>query len=288
MKVPTSVGLRLSMGPLTSEHRPASQSIKLSALMATTIIYAITCLTRSLSVHSKLAEQRSSNRALDTLALILALAIPRARGRPCRGAGWYAADSRRKRHKRFERALIMAKKRRRQATTRTSSPPKTFVEEVPNMELPPDFSESRMFIVPDNWNPPTCIGEAAAPPCSRDTPGPRDAPNEELTTCLVQEEPPESTTDSQSKREKQGRRNTDAKPNSPPSPPFLHLKLIFEVRSLVDDQIFRAIRVSQRVDMLYAAYSSATPRRQCPNCAQRYVIPASSGKAKDAYEDSGE
>jgi hypothetical protein len=83
----------------------------------------------------------------------------------------------------------------------------------------------------------------------------------------------------------------DAKPKTPPSPPLLHpehLQLIFEVRSLVDDQIFRAVCVSQRLDMLYAAYSSATPRRQCPTCAQPYVIPASSGKATDAYEDFGE
>jgi hypothetical protein len=111
MKVPTSIGLCLSMGPLTSEHRLASQSIKLSALMAAAIIYALTRLTGSLSVSSKLAGQRSSSSALDTLALILALAMPWARGRPHRGAGWYAANSRRKRHKRFEQAVIMAKKR---------------------------------------------------------------------------------------------------------------------------------------------------------------------------------
>jgi hypothetical protein len=83
----------------------------------------------------------------------------------------------------------------------------------------------------------------------------------------------------------------DDKPQTPPSPPLLHpehLQLIFEVRSLVDDQIFRAVCVSQRLDMLYAAYSSATPRRQFPTCAQLYVIPASDGKATDAHEDFGE
>jgi hypothetical protein len=108
---------------------------------------------------------------------------------------------------------------------------------------------------------------------------------------LVEEEPPEDTTESQPNREQPGRREMDDKPQMPPSPPLLHpehLQLIFEVRSLVDDQIFRAVCVSQRLDMLYAAYSSATPRRQCPTCAQPYVIPASGGKATDAHEDFGE
>jgi hypothetical protein len=123
------------MGPLTSEHRPAIQSIKLVALMAATIIYVITHLTGSLRVHSKLAEKSRSSSAFDTLALILTLAMPWARGRPRRGADWYAADSRRKRHKRFEWALLLAKKRRRWATIVMRSPPRTFIEEISNMEL---------------------------------------------------------------------------------------------------------------------------------------------------------
>lgn len=159
------------------------------------------------------------------------------------------------------------------------------------MELPPDFSKSRMFTVPDNWNPPACIAEAAPLPSLRETHGPNDAPNEEFVTCLVEEELLESTTESQSQRKMQGHQEMDAKTKSPPPPPLLHpehLNLIFEVCSLVDDQIFRAVRVSQRLDMLYAAYSSATPRRQCPTCAQPYVIPVNSGKAKDGCEDSSE
>jgi hypothetical protein len=123
MKALTSVGLRLSMGPLTSEHRPASQSIKLSALMAATIVYVIIRLTGTLRMHSKLAEQSRNRRAGDILALVLILTMPRARGRPRRGAGWYAAESREKRHKRFERALLLAKRKRRRETIATSSPP---------------------------------------------------------------------------------------------------------------------------------------------------------------------
>jgi hypothetical protein len=56
------------------------------------------------------------------------------------------------------------------------------------------------------------------------------------------------------------------------SPPLLHpdhLKLIFEMHSLVDDQAFRTTRLHQRLDLLYAAYSNAIPRRQCPTYAQQ-------------------
>jgi hypothetical protein len=54
---------------------------------------------------------------------------------------------------------------------------------------------------------------------------------------------------------------------------------------MVDDHIFRAIHINQRLDMLYAAYSSATPRRQCPTCAQVYAIPVRHSKEKDDHED---
>jgi hypothetical protein len=84
------------MGPLMHEHRPASQSIKLSTLMVAAIVYAIIHLTGTLRVHSKLTEQSRNSSAGDTLALILILTMPRVRGRPRRGADWYAVDYRRK------------------------------------------------------------------------------------------------------------------------------------------------------------------------------------------------
>jgi hypothetical protein len=252
---------------------------------------SLSVLTGPLRMQLKLVEQSKNRSAGGILALALTLTMPRARGRPRRGAGWYAVDSRRKRHKRFERALLLAKRKRRGEAIATSSPPRTYVEEDLSIELPPDFSESRMFIVPDNWDPPACFGEAAPPPSLKETRVPSDAPNAEFDTCLVEEELPECTVDSQPQRKTQGHQETEAETKSPPSPPFLHpehLNLIFEVRSLVDDQIFRAVRVSQRLDMLYAAYSRATPRRQCPTCAQPYVIPVNGGKAKEGCEDSGE
>ena len=81
-----------------------------------------------------------------------------------------------------------------------------------------------------------------------------------------------------------GRLGRDEKQPRPPSPPLLlleQLQLIFEVRSLVDDQIFRAVCVSQRLDMLYAAYSNDTPKRQCPTCAQPFAIPVHAEEMKD-------
>jgi hypothetical protein len=79
--------------------------------MAATITYAFARLTRNLSVRLKLSKQRGSSSVLGTMALILALSMPQVRWRPRRGASWYAVESRRKRHRRFERAMIMAKKR---------------------------------------------------------------------------------------------------------------------------------------------------------------------------------
>jgi len=285
----TSTGLRSLMGLRMSFHRVDSQSIKLSALMAAIIIYASSSIARNLRVSSTLVEQRCSCGVFGVLALLLAPAMPRLRGKLCRGAGWYAADSRRKRHRNFQRAVSMVRQRRHRVNMAASSPPRTFVEEDPDLELPPDFSESKMFTVPYNWDPPTCFAAAEALPRSTGVPGPCAAQNDEHTTCVVEEEPPNNPIELQTNTEASGRRETKNELQTLPSPPLLHpehLQLIFEVRSLVDDQLFRAVCVGQRLDMLYAAYSNATPRQQCPTCSQPFAIPASSGKAKEAHEDS--
>jgi hypothetical protein len=49
----TSVGLHLLTGPLTRENRPASQSIKLSALMAAATIYVLINLLGTLRIVEK-------------------------------------------------------------------------------------------------------------------------------------------------------------------------------------------------------------------------------------------
>jgi hypothetical protein len=293
-----SVGLHLLMRPLTRASRPASQSIKTAALMAIATIFSLISFLGGFGMHWKVTEPSENNSAGGILALVLVLTMPRARGRPRRGAGWYAADSRWKRHKKFERALVLAKRKRPRESKETDSPPRTYVEEIPSEELPQNFSESLMFTVPDNWNPPACFGADALPPHPRAAHGPSDTPIEEFATCLVEEELSEGNEENICKapdelkpqREQQAHQEEDDEKKSPPQPPLLHpehLNLIFEVRSMVDDQIFRVVRINQRLDMLYAAYSSATPRRQCPTCAQIYAIPVRRGKEKDDREDTG-
>jgi hypothetical protein len=69
------------------------------------------------------------------------------------------------------------------------------LEEDLSIELPPDFSESKVFTVPDNWDPPTCFVDSEALLCSKKTSGPCAAP------CLILEEPQEDTTDLQANKE---------------------------------------------------------------------------------------
>jgi hypothetical protein len=130
------------MGPLTHENRLTNQSIKLSILMDAAIVYAIIRLIGTHRLYSQLTEPSRNRSVGDILALVLILTMPRARGRPYRGAGWYAADSRRKRHKLFERALVLAKRKKCRETTTTNSPSITYVKEILTMELPPDCAKS--------------------------------------------------------------------------------------------------------------------------------------------------
>jgi hypothetical protein len=152
----------------------ASQSIKLSALMLAAMGYAFFSLNGPPTSHSNLFQQ-GKHRCAGGSAL--ALTMPRVRGRPRRGAGWYAADSRRKRHQRFSRAMLLAKKKRRGGATVANSPPRTYVEEDLSITLPLDFSESRMFVVPDNWDPPTSFGYTSTAPNLGDSPTPTIAPS---------------------------------------------------------------------------------------------------------------
>lgn len=279
------------MEPLVCEQGTTSQSIKLSTLMVAAMVYVIFRLTGPPRMNLKFVEQSRYRHAGGILALALPLTMPRERGRPRRGVGWYATDARNKRHKKFERALLLVKRKRRGESIAASSPPRTYVEEDLSLELPPDFSKSRLFIVLDNWDPPTSFGHAAPAPNLNETRGPSDALSIGFDTCQVEEELPECTVDPQMQRKMPSHKEMEVETRVPPSPPFLHpehLNLIFEVRSLVEDHIFRAIRVSQRLDMLYEAYSRATPQRQRPTCAQPYVIPVNGGKAKEGREDSDE
>lgn len=182
-----------------------------------------------------------------------------------------------------------------------------YVEETVPDERIQDYSEHLLFTVPDNWDPPTCFENDAKPPAPGMTHSSRENdPAEDYTSCYVEEElpdnteekanttsgePPEEATQQDKQQGQQGGnankskgetdaqkliRLSSAQEEWQEQPPFIHsehLELIFETRSMVEDQIFRAIQINKRLDMMYTAYSSTSPRRQCPTCAQAYTIP---------------
>jgi hypothetical protein len=61
----------------------------------------------------------------------------------------------------------------------------------------------------------------------------------------------------------------------PALPPLFNpeqLELIFELRSQMADQIHRDTLMSQRIDMLYDAFSNAPTTQRCPTCARPFVL----------------
>jgi hypothetical protein len=302
--------------PFTRARRMIAQRTNTTVLMATTLISILINNLEGFVMHLQVTKSRAEpvkNRYCDTLPAGIfrtttLLSMPRARGRPRRGAAWYAADSQRKRQKKFERAMALASRRRFRKSRRTRSPPMAYVKEITLDDSTQDYPEHLLFTVLDNWNPPACFGKDAITPAPRTKHRPRDTPDEEFTPCFVEEEtsegiegnigePPQETM----QKDRQGEHQEEAEAwveaplfytaqNSQDQPLLLHpehLELIFDIRSMVDDQIFRAIRINQRLDMIYDAHSSTTPRRQCPTCAQVYAILARSGKYEDNYEDTG-
>lgn len=91
-------------------------------------------------------------------------AMPRARGKPRRGAAWYTVESRRKRKEHFEKAMAMAARRRK---SRPRTPPMAYVEEVIPEGGQPNPPEHTLFMVPENWNPRSNFGsDSTRPPAS--------------------------------------------------------------------------------------------------------------------------
>jgi hypothetical protein len=87
---------------------------------------------------------------VDILVIALLLHMPRERGRLHRGATWYASDSCRKRHKKFEKTLAMACTQRTRKPGRTGMPPMAYVEEIiPDKPIQVPL-EHLLFTVPDN------------------------------------------------------------------------------------------------------------------------------------------
>jgi hypothetical protein len=249
------------------------------------------------------------------------LNMPRARGKPRRGAAWYSFESRRQRQKKFEKALALASSRRNRKSGRPRTPPMAYVEEITLDEAMQSHPEHPLFTVPDNWNPHTDFGNEDKIPAPGIPRGHRAThPAEEFTTCYVEEEvsccanaktdppsgaPPEEATQSNKRQahqvseanEGEGANHAQwpfplasVEGNWKDQPPFTnpgYLALIFEMRSMLDDQIFRTVQINQRLDMLYAAHSRTLPRRQCPTCAQAYAIPAGWRKHGEEDEPTG-
>jgi hypothetical protein len=200
--------------------------------------------------------------------------MPRIRGRSRRGAAWYAAQSRRKRKEAFERAIALATRRRRQRQRRPT-------RELEKGKAPMADSDSQLGL---------SRFEESAPWQQRATfglDGPSQtaaaSPDEErpYTPCYVVEElPPEPTQTAATCNEQDGnaaapeeRADTNG-PERHASGDWDLLSLLFEVRQLLGDQVFRMARLEQRIDMFYAAHSRAAQKKQCPTCARVYAFPA--------------
>jgi hypothetical protein len=234
-----------------------------------------------------------------TLVIYRTPTMPRARGKPRRGAAWYTAESRRQRKKKFEKAIAMAAIRR---STTPRMPPMAYVEEVIPEDGLESFPEHTLFTVPDNWNPPSEFGSDSKPPPVSILPGPSATSLEEpYPTCYVEEEiPPEPPMEAALQaHNQQAHTHHEAAETIPPvsidshrqeQPLFAdsgYLTLIFELRSLLDDQIFRLARIDQRLDLLFAAHSRTLPKRQCPTCAQTYAFPAGWRQHEDEDKRAG-
>jgi hypothetical protein len=262
------------MEPLARGWGTEGQCIQFMALMYIAVPGTVHCYhqgSRPPTLLSTLPQLVQLHRA-DSLTLLFIM--PRIRGRPRRGTGWRAPETRRKRHQRFVRAFQAAKKNRRGGATFAPLSPRTLLEEdLPMIPVVPTTHS----VTPTTASTPDNL------------PQPDTTLSEFYAACIVEEEPPDlSATEHKhgpppecTTREPE-LNNEDVNPEriSPPPPSMLHhdhLQLIFDLRSLVDDQAFRTVSISQRLDMLFAAYSEASPRRQCPTCAQPFTLPGNGG-----------
>jgi len=178
--------------------------------------------------------------------------------------------------------VTLVRRRRRQVIQEVDSPPGTIVAEDSSIQLPPDFSNKKMVTFPDDWDPHARVFRPGIAPPSRTSfdscvKASSDPSSEH---CIIEEE---KSLDADTAQDAEWQGNDD-KQTRPPSPPLLlpeQLQLIFELRGIAEDQIFRAVCASQRMDMLYAAYSNASPKRLCPTCVQPFAIPARAAEARD-------
>jgi hypothetical protein len=250
----------------TSARDSIRQRTQLSNLMAFMTIFGLI----NPAASSIILDQPSVQS--DFSILLSVPAMPRLRGKPRRGARWYAAASRRKRHRDFQRALSLAKRRRRQASRAVNSPPSTVIEEGPSTQLPLDFSNQRLVTYPDDWDPLARVFRIAPPSSTASEQAMESDPGP--APCTIEEE---QETEVEPVQHEESQCPVDA-------PPLEHLPLIFDLRSLVEDLNFRVVCTNQRLDLLLTAHSCASPKQRCPTCAQPYAIPT---RAPTAQADEG-
>ena len=217
--------------------------------------------------HSPLAEP------LHLLALPRRFAMPRLKGTPRRGAAWQAAKSRRKRQVMFEKSMAIAARRRR---TRGWA---IIEEEIPDegQDAPPALN----FVSAHFDQANTLAGASGR--SNRDDSG-KDEP---YSPCYIAEEPPpEPTRPDHGEHRQKANAGTNPAQSHPAAGDYL--SLIFDVRHLLDDLVFRTGRLEQRMDLFFAAHSRATQKKQCPTCARPYAFPARwrHTEAADIHMDS--
>jgi hypothetical protein len=148
------------------------------------------------------------------------------------------------------------------------------VEEVipdEGLESPPEHT---LFTVPDNWNPRSHFGLVSTPGMASGTSNQGDNSIERpYAPCYVEEEVPPEPTRGDAGDKAQGA-TADTSHAQPPSVDGGYLNLIFDMRNLLEDQVFRIVRLEQRLDMFFSVHSRATPKKQCPTCARAYAFPA--------------
>jgi hypothetical protein len=123
------------------------QSIKLSALMFFSalgyVFYSPAGYGYVYDFYASLPQPAQHCRAG---GFAFAFTMPRIRGQPRR-----AAESQRKRHQKFTRAIRVARKKCRARATATPSPPRTYVEEDLSIMLLVDFSEVYLELFFNNF-----------------------------------------------------------------------------------------------------------------------------------------
>jgi hypothetical protein len=146
-------------------------------------------------------------------------------------------------------------------------------EEIPEggLESPPEHT---LFIIPKNWNPRSNFGSVSSQKMASDARNQGDSRTERpYSPCYVEEEVPPEATRGAEGHQKKGKAPATS-PGQTPSADEGYINLIFDVRHLLEDQVFRIAILEQRLDMFFAAHSRATPKKQCPTCGRAYAFPA--------------